>query len=126
MKPIEFVLEMKKNYIGKDLTDESIVKEINEKISSFLKEKNKGELYEKIYNGILIGKTQVSIANECGVTTSSVAECMVKIRRLVDSLKSAGIDLKQFEKFDCRSYSFKEETLKKMDERHNIKRNRRS
>lgn len=125
MNTIEFALDMRKKYADGDLNDESVVKEINENIIVFLKGKSKGELYEKIYNGILEGKTQVSIAKECGVNNSMVAECMVTIRRLIDLLRHVGIDLKHFQKFDCRPYKFKEETLKKMDERRNIQRNRR-
>ena len=52
-----------------------------------------------------------TISSSCGVNKSLVADYLVKIRRLVDSLKSAGIDLQQFEKFECRSYEFKEETI---------------
>lgn len=124
MKYMEFVIGMKNRYKNKNLENEEIISEINNCICKYLGESNKGELLVSIYKGILGGKTQTEIANECEVNKSLVADYLVKIRRLVDGLKGVGIDLKQFERFECRSYTFKEETLNKMDEKVGIKRNR--
>lgn len=121
---MSFVLGMKEKYNSKNLCDEEVVKEINEDICGYLKEQKRGDLLVSIYNGIIADKKQITIAKDCGVGSSLVADYLVKTRKLIGYLEYYGISLKQFEKFRCRSFEFKEETLKKMDERRNIKRNR--
>ncbi len=121
---IKFIIEMKETYKGKDLHDEKTINEINSHIYDFLSKHKKGELLVNIYIGMSDGKTQVDVARDTGISINIVREGVLKIRGLIDYLKHVGIDLPQFEKFEYRSYKFKEETIKKMDERNNIKRNR--
>lgn len=100
---IGFTLSLSEEYENKNLKDEKVIEEINNKIIDFYNSIGK-EIVAKIYKLKCKGEKNVDIAEKCGISPSVVENRVDKINTL---LKMTRLNVEHFKNFETRPYTVK-------------------